>query len=363
MLEVTQIPTQALAILIEARETRRRLVRTMPDADSQAIQYVISDPHGTQEWAEFAASAMAAAETARAINGDRGQRRRHAAASGPGTKERVPQTMWDLPVGDMNDPGRKDWKVSQPLTEKQLRHYNPSGESDDQPEGLEGLVAYQAVNAERRATAKGPELDRRARVLASVLGVDSKDLARYIQGLLRKTPQANRWSHQEDLEQAIYTLLYKGREWCAGSLERCQVVASGAYKNWYSLHSNHNQLGVEAQQRAISLERHYASERQDAEGVGHDLRDDSWVGWEEAVADNTDAWYAMASLPEQIQNIVERKANGVPIAKLDRNRLSLFLGGGPTKKEPNLPSNKDILASVMAGTHLGPIRWNKPKRK
>ena len=355
MIEVSNISTEVFAVLMEAREIRRRLVRTMPDADSQAIQYVISDPHGTQEWAE---------SLSRLEPGFR--------PSGPGTKAQVQQTVWDLPTGG-TDPGysptarweatNRDWQLSQPLTEKQLRHYNPSGESDDQPEGLEGLVAYQAVNAERRATAGGPELDRRARVLASVLGVDSKDLARYIQGLLKKTPQDNRWSHQEDLEQAIHLLLYKGREWCAGSLERCQVVASGAYKNWYSLHSNHNQLGVEAQQRAISLERHYASERQDAEGVGHDLRDDSWVGWEEAVADNTDAWYAMASLPEQIQSIVERKANGVPIAKLDRNRLSLFLGGGPTKKEPNLPSNKDILASVMAGTHLGPIRWNKPKRK
>jgi hypothetical protein len=345
----------------------------MPEANPQAIQYWISDPNGTLEWAEFVATATVVAETAVKTNGDRGQRRRRAAASDPGTKARVPQTAWDLPVGDMDDPGasptarweatNQKWKLAKPLTEKQLRHYNPSGESDDQPEGLEGLDGYLAVNAERRATAKGPEMDRRTRVLASVLGVDSKDLARYIQGLLRKTPAANRWSHQEDLEQAIHTMLYKGREWCAGSMERCHVVASGAYKDWYSLYSNHAQLGVEAQQRAISLERHYAVERQDAEGVGHDLADPSWVGWEEAVADNTDAWYAMASLPEQIQSIVERKANGVPIAKLDRNRLSLFLGGGPTKTAPNLPTNKDVLASVMAGTHVGPIRWAKPKRK
>ena len=217
------------------------------------------------------------------------------------------------------------------------RHYAHSDEPDDQPDGLDGLDGYQAVIAERRAIAGGPELDRRARVLASVLGVDSKALARYIQGLLRKTPAENRWSHQEDLEQAISTMLYKARAWVDGSLERAYIVASGAYKDWYSLHSNYRQLGVEAQNRAISLERHYAVEQQDAEGVGHDLADSSWVGWEEAVAENADAWYAMASLPEQIQSIIERKANGVPIAKLDRNRLSLFLGVGQPRRSQTYP--------------------------
>jgi hypothetical protein len=145
-------------------------------------------------------------------------------------------------------------------------------------------------------------------------------------------------------------------------MERCQVVISGAYKDWYSLHSNHAQLGVEAINRAISLERHYASERQDAEAVGHDLGDSAWVGWEEAVVDNADAWWAMAALPAEIQVVVERKANGVPITGNERKRLTRFLAGGPTKRSPSTPTNKDILASIMKGTHLGPVRWNKPKR-
>jgi len=360
MVTATHIPNPVMAAIILGEQEIDHLRHAMPEANSQAIQYWISDPNGTLEWADFVATATVAAETAVTVNGDRGQRRRHAAASGPGTKARVPQTAWDLPVSGMDDPGHKDWKLAEPLTEKQLRHYNPTDESDDQPEGLEGLDGYQAVNAERRATAKGPEMDRRTRVLASVLGVDSKDLAKYIQGLLRRTPQANRWSHQEDLEQAIHTMLYKGREWCAGSMERCHVVASGAYKDWYSIHANHQQLGVEAQNRAISLERHYAVERQDAEGVGHDLADSSWVGWEEAVVDNADAWYAMASLPEQIQSIVERKANGVPISRLDRNRLSKWLGG----KAVGQPTNKEVLKSIMDGTYEGPIRWDsdKPER-
>jgi hypothetical protein len=362
MTVIDHISTQVLAILIDARETRRRLERTMPDATAAAISYEIADPYGTQEWGQTVATAVAAAEIATKDNGDRGQRRRHAAASGPGTKARVPQTAWDLPVSGMDDPGHKDWKVSQPLTEKQLRHYNPTDESDGQPEGLEGLDGFQAVNAERRRNARGPESTQRARVMASVLGVDADALGKYVHGLLRKTPQANRWSHQEDLESAIYTMLYKGREWAGGSMERCQVVASGAYKDWYSLYSNHAQLGVEAINRSISLERHYASDRQDAEAVGHDLGDNAWVGWEEAVVDNADAWWAMAALPAEIQVVVERKANGVPITGNERKRLTRFLAGGPTKRSPSTPTNKDILASIMKGTHLGPVRWNKPKR-
>ena len=199
-------------------------------------------------------------------------------------------------------------------------------------------------------------------MLASGLGVDSKALAKYIQGLLRKTPSENRWSHQEDLEQAISTLLYKARAWVDGSLERAYIVASGAYKDWYSLHSNYRQLGVEAQNRAISLERHYASERIDAEGMGHDLADPAWFRWEEAVEDGSGAWWAMASLPDEIRDVVERKATGVPITGNERKRLTRFLAGGPTKRQPDVLTNKAILANVMAGTHVGPIRWSKPSR-
>ena len=72
--------------------------------------------------------------------------------------------------------------------------------------------------------------------------------------------------------------------------------------------------------------------------------------------------WAMMALPDTIQGIVERKSNGVPISRTERNQLTKFLAGGPTKKMPNTLSNKQILANVMKGTHVGPIRWSTPSR-
>jgi hypothetical protein len=90
----------------------------------------------------------------------------------------------------------------------------------------------------------------------------------------------NRIQNQDDLEQAIWAKLWVGRAWAIGSWERVKVVISGAYKNWYTVYANERQLGVEATNRAISLERAYAREQQsDSEPVGYDVPDGSWVGW------------------------------------------------------------------------------------
>ena len=231
------------------------------------------------------------------------------------------------------------------------------------PDGLDGLDNFQTTNAERRVNAGGSEPRQRARVYASILGVNAEKLAAYVGSLLRRVPAENRWHHQEDLEQAIWALLYQRREYCQGSWELVKLVTSDAYATWYSAYANERQLGVEAINRSISLERAYASAEQgDSEPIGHDVPDGSWIAWETAVESNVDGYKAMVALPEHIQALVERKANGTPITRAERTRLQRFLAGGPTKKVPATLTNKQVLARVLAGTHIGPITWSKPQR-
>jgi hypothetical protein len=381
MIGIHHISTQVLAILIDARETRRRLERTMPDATAAAISYVIADPHGTQEWGETVATAVAA-----------GFR-----ASGPGTKPLVTQTQWDIPTG-VKDSGHKDWKLAKPLTAAQARHYAHDEEDVDQPEGLDGLTGYAQIRAEYRREAGGPPIDQRAKHIASVLAVEVKPLVKYVQGIKAKVPtidrDSNREQNQDELEQEIWAGLWASRHFIRptqdspGSWERAKLAISGAYKNWYSVYASHRQLGVEAVVRAMkaeikagksqqqnarfpghrvsvtSLDEAYAAwgNGETPEAVGFDLSDLAWFGWEDAVETGSGAWWAMTALPEEIQGIVERKANGSPITRPERMRLSRFLAGGPTKTKPSIPTNKAVLASVIAGTHQGPIRWSKPKR-
>jgi hypothetical protein len=133
---------------------------------------------------------------------------------------------------------------------------------------------------------------------------------------------------------------------------------------WYRHYSGEAQLGVEAEQRSISLERAYARDEQsESDHIGADVQDSAWVGWEDAVDGNLDAHKAMSALPEYVQDLVERKANGTPLSRTERNRLSVFLRGGPMKRTPDVPTNKQVLANVLAGTHVGPIAWSKPARK
>jgi len=256
-------------------------------------------------------------------------------------------------------------RMSNPIREWPTAQEAGSGYSPNAPlpDGLDDLRGFDAVNAERRLAAGGSEFKKRCQAYASILGVDADRLGKQIASLLRRVPQDNRWSHQEELEQAIWVALSRGQDWVMGSWDRTRVAISGAYKDWYTALSNYRQTATAAELRAISLERAYAREMQGgSEAVGYDLADASWVGWEEAVESNADGYNALAALPGDIRDTVERKSNGVPIGRLERNRLSKWLGGGPTKSHPEIPTNKTVLAAMLACTHIGPVEWSKPKR-
>jgi len=387
-----------VAILLGEREIDR-LRHAMPEANSQAIQYWIADPYGTQEWAEmltrlepgFRPSEAPGNHAYRDENGKR-------------QEERVQQTFWDLPV---NDSGSPNWKVGQPYRRTAAMEADPAwtarpgnqphrlhATAEDQypqPEGLDGLVGYEAIRAEYRREAGGPPINQRARDMASVLGLEVKPLVKYVQAVCARVPSQDRDSNREwnqaELEQEIWAHLWKGRGKARGNWEMTKLVIQGAYKDWYKTYSNHRQLGVEAVIRAMklevkagkdaqtnhrinhrvsvtSLEEAYAAygNGESPEAVGFDLADLAWNGWEEMVETGGGAWWAMTALPEEIQGIVERLANGVPVTGTERKRLSRFLAGGPTKRSPSTPTNKAILASIVAGNHQGPIRWSKPQR-
>ena len=240
---------------------------------------------------------------------------------------------------------------------------SPASENTPLPEGLDGLSNFQVVNAERRIEAKGSESRLRATTYASILGVDAERLARYVGGLLRRVPQENRWAHQDDLEQSIWAHLYHRKEHARSNWEVVKLVARDAYTKWYTAYAEERQLAVEATNRAISLEREYQREHQDSpEPIGHDIGDPRWVGWETALVGNVDAIRLFNHLPEPIRAMVERKANGEPQNAIERNRLSRWLKGGGTRRNPGHETNKDIIANVLKGTHVGPIVWYKAIR-
>ena len=236
-------------------------------------------------------------------------------------------------------------------------------EESEIPDGLDQLDNWQLVEAERRLNASGSETSKRAQAVASTLGVAHDRLTGYVLSLMKRTPQLNRWDYRQDLEQSIWTHLSHRKASIDGSWQLARLEIQVAYKRWYTHYSGEAQLGVEAEQRAISLERAYAKDEQsESDHVGADVEDSAWVGWEDAVDGNLDAHKAMSALPEHIQALVERKANSTPITRAERTRLQRFLAGGPTKRKPGVPTNKQVLANVLAGTHKGPIEWSKPQR-
>jgi len=237
-------------------------------------------------------------------------------------------------------------------------------EESEIPDGLDQLDNWQLVEAERRLNAGGSETSKRAQAVASTLGVEHDRLTGYVLSLMKRTPQLNRWDYRQDLEQSIWAHLSHRKASVDGSWQLARLEIQVAYKRWYKHYSGEAQLGVEAEQRAISLERAYARDEQsESDHIGADVKDGAWVGWEDAVDGNLDAHKAMSALPEYIQDLVERKANGTPLSRTERNRLSVFLRGGPTKRKPGIPTNKQVLANVLAGTQVGPIVWSKPARK
>ena len=231
------------------------------------------------------------------------------------------------------------------------------------PDGLDGLDSFQAVNAERRVNAHGSESRQRATVFASILGVNAERLAKYVGAMVRRVPAENRQSHQEDLEQAIWTHLLHRKAHVVGNWEVTKMVVRDAYKAWYSAYAEERQLAVDAERRAISLERAYAREHQQRpEGIGHDIRDDSWLGWEDTLVENVDATRLFANLPEAIRDMVERKANGEPQNAKERQRLSRWLRGGSSKRHPTAKTNSDTVKAILDGTHIGKVAWHKAIR-
>jgi len=242
--------------------------------------------------------------------------------------------------------------------------YLETVEQDDLEDGLDLLDNWQLVEAERKLSAGGSETTKRAQAVASMVGVPHDRITGYVVSLMNRVPQLNRWDYRQELEQAIWTHLTHRKADIAGDWDIAKLECQVAYKRWYSTHSREAQLGVEAEQRSISLERAYARDQQgESESTEADATDSRWHDWETTLAGNLDGKRAMSALPENIQDLVERKANGTPISRTERNRLSAWLRGGPTKTKPGIPTNKQVLANVLKGTHLGPVTWSKPARK
>jgi len=240
-------------------------------------------------------------------------------------------------------------------------------EQDELPDGLDNLDNWKLVEAERRMAHGGSETSGRAKHMASVLGIPQERLTAYVVSLLRRVPQENRMAHREDLEQAIWASLWKARGFLeTGRGDRWKVattVMSGAYKDWYTVYANYRQLAVEAERRAMSLERAYARDQQsESDHVGADVVDTDWLCWEDGVIDHVDLRRLVEALPERIRTLVEQRMNGTPITKKERTGLSKFLRGGFKKSQPNARTNKDIILAVIKGTHKGAIVWNKPAR-
>ena len=255
---------------------------------------------------------------------------------------------------------------------KELHRELLSMDHNPVPDGLDHLDNFQSNNAERRINAGGSEPRQRARVYASILGVEAEKLGAYVGSLVRKVPQENRWHHQEDLEQSIWAQLHHRQAHVQGSWERVKMVASDAYSDWYTRYANERELSVEAERRAISLERAYARESQDDSApMGHDIPEsrpcghtpyNGWVGWEKALEANVDATRLFQNLPESIRDLVERKANGEPQNAKERQRLSRWLRGGSSKRNPDAKTNSDTVKAIITGTHIGKVEWHKAIR-
>ena len=244
--------------------------------------------------------------------------------------------------------------------------YLETVEQADLEDGLDHLDAFKVVEAERRIAHGGAETTARAKHMASVIGVPQERLTAYVVSLLRRVPQENRMAHREDLEQAIWSKLWSSRDFIVkgrGDLWKvARIVMSGAYKDWYQVYANYRQLAVEAERRAMSLERAYARDQQADQEIGADLIDDNWLSWEDGVSDNIDLRRLFLALPERVRGLVEQRMNGTPITKKERTYLSQFLRGGFKKSQPSARTNKDIMLAVLKGTHVGVVVWYKQAR-
>ena len=228
------------------------------------------------------------------------------------------------------------------------------------PDGLDGLTNFEVIQAERKATAQGSELTRRAKSMAPRLGCDVDRLTAYVVGLLGRVPKVNRWDYRDDLEQTIWRTLVMEADRVKGDWTLIKLSITGAYRRWYGKLVTYKALAVDGVGQAISLDRTAWSESQ-SEGyedwslyVKPDSQD--WETDVETAVDN--ARYSNGvkalqdALPELIRGIIQRRLDGVTLTPRERKQFSRWLA-----------TNAATVRRVLAGSESEPILWRKASRK
>ena len=237
-----------------------------------------------------------------------------------------------------------------PVTAKNLA---PKCDFDQKPlpDDLKGLTDYETIQAEYKiqgATVKG-----RAKHMGAVLGVDGEELANYVFKLSYRvrSDEPNRGDIAQELEQYLWMKLWEARTKLQGNKAKVFLHISASYKNWYRLYSVERQLGVEAINRAISLDREFARIMQ-GEATEKPKDGETWIGWEDALHGNIDGMRLWKKLPERMQKVAEKKLNKIALTVAERTYL---LGWSR--------ANKELLLAVMQGYVTGELSWNKPASK
>ena len=233
-------------------------------------------------------------------------------------------------------------------------------EQEKLPDGLDGLTTYELVQAERKITAQGSELTRRAKAMAPRLGCDVDRLTAYVVGLLGRVPKVNRWDYREELEQTIWRTLVMEADRIKGDWTLIKLSCTGAYRRWYGKLVAYRTLAVDGVGQAISLDRTAWSESQ---SEGYD-------DWSQYVAPHSQEWetdvetavdnarYANGvqrlqnALPELIKGIIQRRLDGVTLSPRERKQMSRWLA-----------TNATTVRKVLAGSESDPILWRKASRK
>ena len=271
-------------------------------------------------------------------------------------------------------------------------------EQNSGPELLAGLAldSFTFVEKERRLDLEwggaGENWEGKAQAAFFALGLPyGPDLPGYkdLAGLVAKTSwrvaqaDPNRLNLVGDLESYIWTALLDRAE---GGLtwEIAKLEIGGAYTEWYRQLNALKVLSSDAHGNAISLDRKAYAEAEGAEWLANDYdqRVNNWQqeeggpllnlnDWESYVEAKVNVEYLLLALPEEIRDIIVKKADGVTLTPTERKRLSRFLRGGPTKRrtspdgrDTNTPANSFQVRQILEG---GPIAgnivsWHKSQR-
>jgi hypothetical protein len=260
-------------------------------------------------------------------------------------------------------------------------------EQNSGPELLKGLAldSFTFVEKERRLDLEwggaGENWEGKALSVFFALGLPYgpdlpgyKDLAGLVAKASWRVAQAdpNRLNLVGDLESYLWWSLLNradtGLNW-----EVVKLEIAGAYRKWYKRLNELKVLSSDAQGNAISLERRAYAEREaegwDGEWLANesDYRTYHWESYVEAQA-NVDQ--LLEVLPEDIREIVVKKASGVPIVKGERDKLSRWLRGGPTKRRTTpdgrnteTPENSFQVQMILEGGlpagRNGIVSWHK----